>query len=144
VEALVARWFGKEIASDYSSDSNPTSGYYSNSSCEFDFGSDPIEPKSEINTTEEPLSGSATSYKIYSCRKILLLARSQARRPDRRQLMLRCLRRLTSLPEGNTAGPNRGAYVNRGASTDSGLGTPNHQVFMATGETAGPSGTRLD
>jgi hypothetical protein len=54
-EALTAHRAGKEIASDYSSDSNPTSGYYSDSSYEFDFVSDPIEPESEVNTTEEPL-----------------------------------------------------------------------------------------
>jgi hypothetical protein len=34
---------------------NPTFGYYSDSSYEFDFGSDPIELEYEINTTEEPL-----------------------------------------------------------------------------------------
>jgi hypothetical protein len=55
VEALVARRAGKEIISDYSSDSNPASGYYSDSSYEFDFGSDPAEPESEITTTEESL-----------------------------------------------------------------------------------------
>jgi hypothetical protein len=66
VEALAARRAGKEIASEYSSDSNPASGYYSNSSFEFDFGSDPIEPEFEINTTEEPLSGPAISLVITS------------------------------------------------------------------------------
>jgi hypothetical protein len=30
------------------------------------------------------------------------------------------------------------------ANTDSGLGTPDRQVFMAAGETPGPSGTRPD
>jgi hypothetical protein len=30
------------------------------------------------------------------------------------------------------------------ATTDSGLGTPDRQVFMAAGETPGPSGTRPD
>jgi hypothetical protein len=39
VEALAARRAGKEIDLDYSSDSNPASGYYSDSSYEFDFGS---------------------------------------------------------------------------------------------------------
>jgi hypothetical protein len=50
VKALVARWAGKEIVPDYSSDSSPASGYYSDSSYEFDFGSDPVEPESEIIT----------------------------------------------------------------------------------------------
>jgi hypothetical protein len=65
-EPLAAHRAGKEIASDYSSDSNPASGYYSDSSYWFDFGSDPTEPESENNTTEEPLSGPATGLVITS------------------------------------------------------------------------------
>jgi hypothetical protein len=42
----------KEIVPNYSSDSNPASDYYSGSSYEFDFGSDPVEPESEVITTE--------------------------------------------------------------------------------------------
>jgi hypothetical protein len=49
--ASTARRASKEIVSDYTLDSNPVSGYYSDSSYEFDFGSDPDEPKSEISTT---------------------------------------------------------------------------------------------
>jgi hypothetical protein len=52
-KALTARWAGKEIVFDYTSDSNPVSGYYSDSSYEFDFGSDPDEPESENSTTED-------------------------------------------------------------------------------------------
>jgi hypothetical protein len=51
-EALATRRAGKKIVSNYSSDSNPVSGYYSDSSYEFDFGSDPDEPESENSTTE--------------------------------------------------------------------------------------------
>jgi hypothetical protein len=65
-EALTARLAGKEIVSDYSSDSNPTSGYYSDSSYEFDFRSNPDEPKSEKSMTEQPLSGLATGLFITS------------------------------------------------------------------------------
>jgi hypothetical protein len=65
-EALVAHRAGKEIASEYSSDSNPASDYYSDSSYEFDFGSDLIEPNSDINMIEEPLLGPATSRVITS------------------------------------------------------------------------------
>jgi hypothetical protein len=65
-EALTAHRAGKEIVSDYSSDSNPASGYYSDSSYEFDFGSDPDEPESENSTTEQPLSGPATGLVITS------------------------------------------------------------------------------
>jgi hypothetical protein len=46
VEALAARRAGKEIISDYSSDSNPASSYHSDSSYEFDFESDPDDPSS--------------------------------------------------------------------------------------------------
>jgi hypothetical protein len=54
-KALTARQAGKEIVSDYTSDSNPVSGYYSDSSYEFDFGSEPDEPESENCMTEQPL-----------------------------------------------------------------------------------------
>jgi hypothetical protein len=53
-EALIARQASKEIISDYGSESNPGSGYYSDSSYEFDFGSDPDEPKSDNPATEQP------------------------------------------------------------------------------------------
>jgi hypothetical protein len=65
-EALTMRRARKEIVPDYSSDSNPSSGYYSDSSYEFDFGSDPDEPESENSTTEQPLSGPATGLVITS------------------------------------------------------------------------------
>jgi hypothetical protein len=52
-KALSARWVGKEIVSEYNSDSNtvpgynsdsnPVSGYYSDSSYEFNFGADPVD-----------------------------------------------------------------------------------------------------
>jgi hypothetical protein len=42
-EALAVRRAGKKIVSDYSSNSNPASGYHSDSSYEFDFGSNPDE-----------------------------------------------------------------------------------------------------
>jgi hypothetical protein len=66
VEALIAHWACKEIAFAYASDSNPGSGYYSDSSYEFDFGSDPNEPESENPMTEQPLSGPATGLVITS------------------------------------------------------------------------------
>jgi hypothetical protein len=63
-KALTACQAGKEIVSDYTSDSNPASDYYSDS-YEFNFGSDPDEPESEISTTEQPLSGPATDLVIH-------------------------------------------------------------------------------
>jgi hypothetical protein len=119
-EALAARRAGKEIVSDYSSDSNPASGYHSDSSYEFDFGSDPDEPESENSTTEQPLSGPAIGLVIIST------------------------------PAGRFVyGPNRKPATEEDTPTEVatanfGLGTPDCQVFMAAGETPGPSGTRPD
>jgi hypothetical protein len=64
-KALTVRRAGKEIVSDYTLNSNTASSYYSDSSYEFDFGSDP-EPESENSTTEQPLSGPATGLVITS------------------------------------------------------------------------------
>jgi hypothetical protein len=65
-EALTAHRAGKEIVSDYSSDSNPASGYHSESSYQFEFGSNPEEPESENSTTEQPLSRPAMGLVITS------------------------------------------------------------------------------
>jgi hypothetical protein len=40
-----------DTAPGHASDSNPLSGFYSDSVYEFDFGSDPEDPESEENTT---------------------------------------------------------------------------------------------
>jgi hypothetical protein len=144
VEALVARRAGKEIVSDYSSNSNPAS-YYSDS-YEFDFRSEPNEPASENFTTEQPLSGPATG---------LVITSTPARRfvywPDRKPTDLtggnsRCIAYLDSLPfhEGTPLAPTEEHTPTEVATTDFGLGTPDRQVFMAAGETPGPAGTRPD
>jgi hypothetical protein len=52
-EALAARRASKEIASEYSSDSNTVPDYNLDSSYELDFGLDPIKSESELNTIEE-------------------------------------------------------------------------------------------
>jgi hypothetical protein len=120
-EALATRRAGKEIASDYSSDSNHASGYYSDSSYEFDFGSDPIEPMSEINTTEEPLSGPDTG---------LVITSTSARRfvywLDRKPVDLTndnscCVTYLDSLPfqEGTPMAPTEEHTSTEVATTDS-------------------------
>jgi hypothetical protein len=145
-EALAARRAGKEIISDYSSDSNPASGYHSDSSYEFDFGSDPDEPESENSTTKQPLSGPAIGLVIIS---------TPAGRfvywPDRKPADLtggnsRCVAYLGSLPfhEGTPLAPTEEYTPTEVATADFGLGTPDRQVFMAAGETPGPSGTRPD
>jgi hypothetical protein len=142
-EALVTRRADKEIVSDYSSDSNPASGYYSNSSYEFDFGSDPVEPESKITTTEELLSGPATG---------LVITSTPARRfvywPDRKPIDLtdgnsRCVAYHDSLPfqEGTPLTPTVEHTSTEVATTDSGLGTIDRQVFMAASEIPGPSWT---
>jgi hypothetical protein len=75
-EAPSSRRAGKEPVPEYNSDSdtapghtsdsNPLSGFYSDSAYEFDFGSDPEDPESEDNTTEQPLSGPASGLVITS------------------------------------------------------------------------------
>jgi hypothetical protein len=55
-----------------------------------------------------PLAG----YNVHTCREIRLLARTQARRPDKWRLTLRRLPRLASFPEGNTACSSRGVHSN--------------------------------
>jgi hypothetical protein len=55
-----------DAAPSHASDSNPFSGFYSDSAYEFDFRSDPEDPDSEDNTTEQPLSGPASGLVITS------------------------------------------------------------------------------
>jgi hypothetical protein len=145
-EALVACQAGKEIVSDYASDSNPGSGYYLDSSYKFDFGSDPDEPESENSTTEQPLSGLATGLVITSTPASIFVYW-----PDRKPIDLtdgnsRYVAYLDSLPfqEGTPLAPTEEPSPTEVASTDSSLGTPDRQVFMAAGETPGPLGTRPD
>jgi hypothetical protein len=155
-KAPTTRRAGKEIVAEYesdyntipgyNSDSNPLSGFYSDSSYEFDFGSDPDEPEFENNNTEQPLSGPATG---------LVITSTPAGRfvywPDRKPADLtggnsRCVAYLDSLPfqDGTPLAPAREHTPTEVASSDSSLGNPDRQVFMATGETPGLSGTRPD
>jgi hypothetical protein len=145
-EALVTRRAGKEIVSDYASDSNPGSGYYSDSSYEFDFGSDPDELESENPTTEQPLSGPAIDLVITSTpvgRFVYWPNRKPTDLTDGNSLYVAYL---DSLPfqEGTPLAPTEEHTPTEVASTDSSPGTPDRQVFMAAGETPGPSGTRPD
>jgi hypothetical protein len=87
-----------DTAPGYNSDSNPLSGFYSDSSYEFDFGSDPDEPESENNSTEQHLSRPAAG---------LVITSTPAGRfvywPDRKPADLtggysRCVAYLDSLP----------------------------------------------
>jgi hypothetical protein len=155
-KAPTARRAGKEIVPEYNldsdtalgynSESNPLSGFYSDSSYEFDFGSDPEEPESENNTTEQPLSGPTTG---------LVITSTPAERfvywPDRKPADLiggnsRCVAYLDSLPfqEGTPLTPAAEHTPTEVATDDSSLGSPDRQVFMTTNETPGPSGAVPD
>jgi hypothetical protein len=135
---------GKEIVSEYNSNSNPVSGYYSDSSYEFDFGANPDEPESENHTSEQPLSGPASG---------LVITSTPAGRfvywPDRKPADLTdgnscCVAYLDSLPfqEGTPLAPAEENTPTEVATSDSSLGSPIRQIFMTTNETPGPSGTQ--
>jgi hypothetical protein len=51
-----------DTAPSHAPDSNPLSRFYSDSAYEFDFGLDPEDPESEDNSTEHPISGSASGW----------------------------------------------------------------------------------
>jgi hypothetical protein len=55
-----------DTAPGHPSDSNPLFGFYLDSAYKFDFGSDPEDPESEDNSTEQPLSGPASGLVITS------------------------------------------------------------------------------
>jgi hypothetical protein len=155
-KALTARRAGKEIVSEYNSDSNtipgynsdsnPISGYYSDSSYEFDFGSDPDEPESENNTTEQPLSGPASGLVITSTPAGRFVYWPDCKPADLTDANSRCIAYLDSLPfqEGTPLAPAEEHTPTEVATSDSSLGSPDRQVFMAAGEAPGPSGTRPD
>jgi hypothetical protein len=120
---------------DHASDSNPLSGFYSDSAYEFDFGSDPEDPESEDNSTEKPLLGPAFG---------LVITSTPASRfvywPDRKPADLidgnsRYVAYLDSLPfqEGTPLSRTEEYSPTEVASSDSCLGNPDHQVFMAAG-----------
>jgi hypothetical protein len=155
-EAPSSRRVGKEPVPEYNSnfdtapghapDSNPLSGFYSDSAYEFDFGSDPEDPESEDNTTEQPLSGPAPG---------LVITSTPARRfvywPGRKPTDLisgdsRYVAYLDSLPfqEGTPLARAEEYTPTEVASSDSSLGNPDRQVFMAAGDTPGTSGTAYD
>jgi hypothetical protein len=133
-----------DTAPDHASDSDPLSGFYSDFAYEFDFGSDPEDPESEDNSTEQPLSGSASG---------LVITSTAAGRfvywPDRKPADLidgnsRYVAYLDSLPfqEGTPLSRTEENTPTEVASSDSSLGNPDRQVFMAAGDTPGTSGAQ--
>jgi hypothetical protein len=130
----------------YNSDSNPLSGFYSDSSYEFNFGSDPDEPESENNTTEQPLSGPASGLVITSTPTGRFIYWPDSKPADLTGGNTRCVTYLYSLPfqEGTPLAPAGEHTPTEVASSDSSLGSPDRQVFMTDGETPGPSETCPD
>jgi hypothetical protein len=152
----IVRRDGKEIVPEYNSDSNtvpgynsdsnPLTGFYSDSSYEFNFGSDPDEPDSENNTTEQPLSGPAFGLVITSTPAGRFVYWPDRKPTDLTEGNSRCIAYLDSLPfqEGTPLAPAGEHTLTEVATSDSSLGTPDRQVFMTTNETPGPSGTVPD
>jgi hypothetical protein len=155
-EAPSTRRVGKEPVPEYNSDSdtapghasdsNPLSGFYSDSAYEFDFRSNPEDPESEDNTTEQPLSGPASGLVITST-----LAGRFVYWPDHKPTDLisgdsHCVAYLDSLPfqEGTPLARAEEYTPTEVVSSDSNLGNPDRQVFMAAGDTPGPSGMAQD
>jgi hypothetical protein len=135
-----------DTAPGYNSDSNPLFGFYSDSAYEFDFGSDTEDPESEDNSTEQPLSGPASG---------LVITSTPAGRfvywPDRKPADLidgnsHYVAYLDSLPfqEGTPLTQAEEYTPTEVASSDSSLGNPDRQVFMAASDTPGPSWTADD
>jgi hypothetical protein len=144
-KALSARQAGKEIASEYDSDSNPISGYYSDSSYEFGFRADPDEPESETYTTEQPLSGPTSGLVITSTPAGRFVYWTYRKPADLTNENSRCVAYLDSLPfqEGTPLAPTKEHTPTEVATSDSSLGSPDRQVFITTNETSGPSGQSL-
>jgi hypothetical protein len=126
----------------YNSDSNPLYGFYSDSSYEFYFGSNPDEPESESNTTEQPLLGPASGLVITSTPAERFVYWPNRKPADLTGGNSRCVAYLDSLPfqEGTLLAPTGEHTPTEVATSDSSLGSPERQVFMTTNETPGPSG----
>jgi hypothetical protein len=135
-----------DTAPGHASDSNPLSGFYSNSAYEFDFGSDPEDPESEDNSTEQPLSGPASRMVITSTPTGRFVYWPDRKPTDLTNGNSRYVAYLDSLPfqEGTPLARAEEYTPIEVASSDSSLGNPDHQVFMAAGDTPGPLGTADD
>jgi hypothetical protein len=145
-KALSACRARKEIVSEYNSDSNPVSGYYSDFSYDFDFRADPGEPESENHTTEQPLSGPASGLVITSTPAERFFYWPDYMPADLTDGNSHCVAYLNSLPfqEGTPLAPAEEHTPTEVATSDSSLSSPDRQVFMNTNEKPGPSGTQFD
>jgi hypothetical protein len=135
-----------DTAPGHTSDSNPLFGFYSDSAYEFDFGSDPEDPKSEDNSTEQPLSGPASGLVITSTPAERFVYWADRKPADLIDGNSRYVAYLDSLPfqEGTPLARAEEYTPTEVASSDSSLGNPDRQVFMAAGNMPGPSGTADD
>jgi hypothetical protein len=135
VDALVPHRVGKEIVSEYASNSNVVPDYNSDSSYEFDFGSDPIESESEINTIEEPFSGPTVGLVITSAhagRFVYWPDRKPADLTDDNSCCVTYPETILFL-EGTPLTQNAEEYSpTEVASTNSELRTPDGEVFVPT------------
>jgi hypothetical protein len=155
-KAPTTRRASKELVPEYDSDSatapghasnsNPLFGVYSDSAYEFDFRSDPEEPESEDNSTEQPLSGPAAGLVITSTPAGRFVYWPDRKPADLTNRNSRYVAYLDSLPfqEGTPLAPAGVHTPTEVAISDSSLGSPDRQVFMTTNETPGPSGTVPD
>jgi hypothetical protein len=151
--APTSRRDGKEPVSEYNSDSDaapdrvsdssPLSEFYSNPDYEFDFGSDPEDPESENDSTELPLSGPASGLVIKSTPAGRYVYWPDHKPADMIKGDSRYVAYIDSLPfqEGTPLARADSNTPTEVAPSESGLGTPDRQVFMAAGDTPGPSGT---
>jgi hypothetical protein len=133
-EALSAHRAGKEIASEYNSDSNPVSGYYSDSSYEFDFGADPDEPESENHTTEQPLSGPASGLVITSTPARRFVYWTDRKPADLTEGNSHCVAYLDSLPfqEGTLLAPAEEHTPTEVATSDCRMDLPGPTISVGT------------
>jgi hypothetical protein len=135
-----------DTAPGHASDSNPLSVSNSDSAYEFDFGSDPEDPEPEDNTTEQPLSGPASGLVITSTPAGRFVYWPDCKPADLISGDSRYVAYLDSLPfqEGTTLTQTEEYSPTEVASSDSSLGNPDRQVFMAADDTPGPSRTAQD
>jgi hypothetical protein len=135
-----------DTAPSHASDSSPLFGFYSDFAYEFDFGSDPEDPESEDNSTEQPLLGPAAGLVITSTPAVRFDYWPDRKPADMTGGNSRCVAYLDSLPfqEGTPLAPAGEHTPTEVATSDSSVGSPDRQVFMITNKTPGPSGTVPD
>jgi hypothetical protein len=123
-------------------DSSPLFEFYSNPDYEFDFGSDPEEPESEDNSTELPLSGPTSGLVITSTPAERFVYWPNRKPADLIRGDSRYVAYIDSLPsqEGTPLARANSSTPTEVAPSESSLGTPDRQVFMAAATPQGLQG----